>query len=286
MPAPQQPAAPERWFRTRPDSATLTRPRLLARSLIALHDLDEHISHYENLLGVPADLRMPIPDFGGLELAAVGHVLLIAGIRPFTPIQRQTRYSLIVPDLRQELDLLAATRTTVVEPPEPILPGARARVRYPDAILAELVEHRPWRGEQPRPAMPGTRRADLPETGVRLLPRHAVTDVDFPAAVRLYEKLLRTPARTPSLTGPPMARTALVGNLLVVGLPGTAAVDPDQPRTALIISESASGTTVGTTAGAVLLAGDLSAEVWRGTVTTDCAPPPSADRTRPGAAHA
>lgn len=286
MPAPQQPAAPERWFRTRPDSSTLTRPRLLARSLIALHDLDDHISHYENLLGVPADLRMPIPDFGGLELAAVGHVLLIAGIRPFTPIQRQTRYSLIVPDLRQELDLLAATRTTVVEPPEPILPGARARVRYPDATLAELVEHRPWRGEQPRPAMPGRRRADLPETGVRLLPRHAVADTDFPATVRLYEKLLRTPACTPSLTGPPMARTAVVGNLLVVGLPGTAALDADQPRTALITSESASGTPAGTPASGVLLAGDLSAEVWRGTVTADCAPLPSADRMRPGAGHA
>ncbi|MGW4597175.1 VOC family protein [Streptomyces sp. NPDC004457] len=280
MPGPTQPADPERWFRTRPDSSVLTRPRLLARSLIPLPDLDEHIGYYERLLGVPADLRMPIPDFGGLELAAVGSVLLIASSRPFTPIQRQTRYSLIVPHLGRQLDLLQATRTTVVEPPEPILPGARARVRYPDGTLAELVEHRPWSGEQPRTAMPGAARPRPRETGLRLLPRHAVTESEFPATVRLYERLLQAPARPAGhLTGPADAHAATVGDLLVVGLPGAAVTDAAQPRAALIVPASAPDPT----AGSVLLAGQLGADVW-----TENAPAASrpAPRVRPGARHA
>lgn len=285
MPAPQQPADPERWFRTRPDSSALTRPRLLARSLIALPDLDEHISYYENLLGIAADLRMPIPDFGGLELAAVGNLLLIASSRPFTPVQRQTRYSLIVAHLQRQLDRLDGARATVVEPPEPILPGARARVRYPDGTLAELVEHRPWIGERPRPALPGAPRAHLPATGRRLLPRHAVAESDFPATVRLYEKLLQAPAHTPThLGGPEAARAAMVGNLLVVGLPATTAADAAQPRTALITSASfASDPHAG--AGTVRLAGNMTAEVWSESVPGACAAPRSAS-LRPGAGHA
>ncbi|MFH0245744.1 VOC family protein [Streptomyces sp. HK10] len=258
MPVPRRPADPERWFRTRPDSSELERPRLLARSLIDVAELDEDISHYERLLGTPADLRMPIPDFGGLELAAVGGLLLIASARAFTPVQRQTAYSLIVPSLEAQLDLLEGTGTAVLEPPEPILPGARARVRYPDGALAELVEHRPWDGERPRPAAFGAARTDLPATGIRLLARRAVEDADFLDTVRLYETLLQVPAvARPRLTGPFPARTAIVGNLLLVGLPAPVPHGAPQPRAALIVPA-----TQGHTPEAAVLAGGLTAEVW------------------------
>lgn len=276
MSAPERPANPERWFRTCPDSSVLTRPRLLARSLIDVADLDEQIHYYERLLGTPADLRMPIPDFGGLELAAVGNLLLIASARSFTPIQRRTSYSLIVPSLRAQLALLSDTGTSVLEPTEAILPGARARVRYPGGTLAELVEHRPWQGERPCTAAPGTAPADLPATGVRLLARHAVNDAEFLTTVRLYEALLQVPAIAhPRLSGPVAARTAIVGNLLVVGLPTPVPHDVPQPRVALIVSEagatdarpswSADAPAHGprdARTGTVALVGDMTAEIW------------------------
>lgn len=276
MSAPERPANPERWFRTCPDSSVLTRPRLLARSLIDVADLDEQIHYYERLLGTPADLRMPIPDFGGLELASVGNLLLIASARGFTPIQRQTSYSLVVPSLVAQLALLSDTGTSVLEPAESILPGARARVRYPGGTLAELVEHRPWQGERPRTAAPGTTPADLLATGVQLLARHAVNDAEFLATVRLYETLLQVPAIThPRLSGPVAARTAIVGNLLVVGLSRPMPHDVPQPRVVLIVSEG--GATDArpswwedapaheprdTRTGTVALAGDMTAEIW------------------------
>lgn len=202
--------ASDRWFRTRPDSSVLDRPRLLARSLIDLADLDDRIAFYEHLLGVPADLRMPIPDFGGLELAAVGNLLLIASERPFTPVQRRTAYSLIVPSLAGQLRLLERTGTAVLEPVEVIKPGSRARVRYPDGSLAELVEHRPRPGELPCPR-PGIAVREAVDTDVRLLARHAVPAARLDEAVRFYGAVLET---EPSEGAP--AGTAIVGNLLLV----------------------------------------------------------------------
>ncbi|WP_252396571.1 VOC family protein [Streptantibioticus parmotrematis] len=204
---PRAAVLPERWFRTLPDSSGLERSRVLARSLIPLAELDRHIAFHEDLLGVPASLRMPIPDFGGLELAAVGDLLLIASERPFTPVQRRTAYSLIVPSLTDELTRLEDTGTTVLEPVESILPGARARVRYPDGTLAELVEHRPQPGEIPRP--PSVPEGRVP-SGVRVLARRAVPRAGFTEMVELYEELLATAA------GPRGRGAAAVGNVLVV----------------------------------------------------------------------
>ncbi|MBP2327240.1 catechol 2,3-dioxygenase-like lactoylglutathione lyase family enzyme [Kibdelosporangium banguiense] len=256
---------PERWFRTRPDSSVLDRPRLLARSLIDVSELDDTIAFYEWLLGIPADLRMPIPDFGGLELAAMGNLLLIASARPFTPIQRRTAYSLIVPSLSRQLSALQDTGTEVLEPTEDILPGSRARVRYPDGSVAELVEHRPQPGEQPRPpADPGQ------PTGIRLYARRVVPDAEFDSAVALYKTVLC--AGVEKETTRRGARLALVGNLLLVGSDELSA-DPELVGFALLTSTGGSGVvramengdaTSSTVDGrsAVELANGVRAEVW------------------------
>ncbi|MFF8772516.1 lactoylglutathione lyase [Kitasatospora sp. NPDC015120] len=282
-PVPTRPAHPERWFRTRPDSSVLTRPRLLARSLIHATDLDDHIAFYEHLLHVDADLRMPIPDFGGLELAAVGNLLLIASERPFTPVQRRTAYSLIVPSLTAQLTLLHTTATTVLEAPEPILPGARARVRYPDGQLAELVEHRPYHGEQPR-TRPRTDNAThdnathgnngndsgssssdgdgdgdggraggegggcaARDGAPRLLVRRAVPEEEFTTTLRLYEHLLQAPAlAAPAPAGPRPAHAALIGDLLLVA---RTTPDPAPCPTALVLPATPPPTTPATGTG-------------------------------------
>ena len=256
-------ALSERWFRTRPDSSVLERPRLLARLLIDVADLDDRIGFYERLLGVPADLRMPIPDFGGLELAAIGNLLLIASARPFTPIQRQTRYSLIVPSLTGQLERLHDLGGRVLEPPEVIVPGSRARVRYPDGSLAELVEHRPRPGEQPKPAAPA---AGLPTaTGPRLLARRAVPRAAFDAALAFYRSALEiTGADSPTAVCEAV-ELAVVGNLLLIGSEEPEPADADRPAFALLTSPGdGSEAHVGQGGGprTVVLPGGTAAEVW------------------------
>ncbi|MFE6227898.1 VOC family protein [Streptomyces sp. NPDC057854] len=238
MPTVPAAALPDRWFRTTPDSALLPGPRLLARSLVDVSVLDERIRCYERLTGIPADLRMPIPDFGGLELAAVGNMLLIASARPFTDIQRRTAYSVIVPSLDGALRRLDQVGATVLEPPERILPGARARVRFPDGAIAELVEHRPNPGERPRPPEPRTpesRAAGLP--GVRLLLRKAVSRSMFASLVRLYETALGLDRDTRlQADAPDGVDLATVGNLLVVGTDGPGLTRAPDVRLALVTS--------------------------------------------------
>jgi predicted enzyme related to lactoylglutathione lyase len=249
----------DRWFRTKPNSSVLARPRLLARLLIDVADLDDRIDFYQRILGVAADLRMPIPDFGGLELAAVGNVLLIGSARPFTPMQRRTAYSLIVPSLKGQLRVLERLGTTVLEPPETIVPGSRARVRYADGAIAELVEHRPRPGEQPRP---NPRR--VTPTGVRLLARRAVPTADFNAAVAHYEAALQTPATVRAASHPETgARLAVVGELLIVGSDELSA---EAFAFALIAPPGAATRQVGAAVGhgraVANLVGDVRAEIW------------------------
>jgi len=210
MTADPQTSPDARWFRKTPDSSTLDRPRLLARSLLPLPQLDDQIAYYEALLGVSADLRMPIPDFGGLELAAVGNVLLIASERAFTPIQRRTSYSLIVPELQHQLKRLTALDVAIVEPEERIMPGSRARVRYPDGSLAELVEHRP------RPGETAVRPAERASTNVRLFARHEVRPAHLPNRLTFLQAALETDVSARWRAGGE-AELVVIGNMVVVG---------------------------------------------------------------------
>lgn len=262
-PGAAPPRLAERWFRTYPDSSVLARPRLLARSLIDVADLDEQIEFYQRLLGVPADLRMPIPDFGGLELAAIGGLLLIASERAFTPIQRQTAYSLIVPSLHRSLERVAELGGTVLEPPESIVPGARARVRYPDNCLAELVEHRPRPGERPQRSPVSSRCEGSP--CARLLARRRVPRDSFDEALAWYGRALETTAHRTWLGGPAGIELAIVGNLLLVA---SEAADPavGAPAFALIVLKPAAGRAaialIGPGPELVTLPNGQRAEVW------------------------
>ncbi|MFF2731541.1 lactoylglutathione lyase [Streptomyces sp. NPDC058008] len=268
--APTAAPVPDRWFRATPDSSGLSRSRLLTRSLIPLSVLDERIRFYEGLTGTAADLRMPIPDFGGLELAAVGNILLIASIRPFTDIQRRTAHSVIVPSLKEQLDRLLDAGATVLEPAENILPGSRARVRLGDGTIAELVEHRPLPGEHPRPAPYSVAGDTTPD----LLVRRAVSAADFAATVARYESALDTPSHVRvRLDGAFPVELALIGGLLVVGTDGPEFTRSADVRLALVTSvplESAYGERLsGSTADRhhlVTLRDGTRAEVWDGSV--------------------
>lgn len=133
---------PDRWFRREPDSSGLPAPRLLAR--VALHpdELDGRIAFYESALGVPCDARMPLPE-AGIELATVGNLLLIGNPNPPGEAARATSYTLLVASVPDYLAGLEGSGTEVTEPPATSSAGRRARVRFPDGTLVEVIDHRP-----------------------------------------------------------------------------------------------------------------------------------------------
>lgn len=214
---------PDRWFRTMPDSSRLPNTRILSRVLVPLDRLDRQIADYEALQGLRADLRMPIPDFGGLELAAVGGVLLIASERPFTPVQRATRFSLIVPDLDRQIAIAADIGARILERVEPILPGRRARLLYPGGVLAELVEHRPLPGETPYSPVP---QSDSTRSR-RIDPHLEVPLTELPAAVDVFAAVTgHRPEPRPGSD----AHHIRVGDLLIIARPPVPGVPAEDDR--------------------------------------------------------
>ena len=135
-------ALPERWSRSEPDSSALAAPRLLARVSVHPDDLDDRIAFYESVLGVRCDARMPLPE-AGIELATVGTVLLIANPQPPGEAARATAFTLLVASVPDHLAALVGLGAQVTEPVAESAPGRRARVRFPDGTLVELIDHRP-----------------------------------------------------------------------------------------------------------------------------------------------
>ena len=133
---------PERWFRSEPDSSRQGQPRVLARVSVRPEELDERIALYESVLGVGCDARMPLPD-AELELATVGNVLLIANPNPPGEAARATAFTLLVGSVPDHVATVEALGAQVTEPMTDGPAGRRARARFPDGTLVELIDHRP-----------------------------------------------------------------------------------------------------------------------------------------------
>jgi catechol 2,3-dioxygenase-like lactoylglutathione lyase family enzyme len=137
---------PDGWFRERPDSSTLSSPRLLARRFVHPDDLDDQIAFYERVLGARCDSRTPIPE-AGLELSTVGNLLLIGNPNPPGEAARATAFTLLVASVVDYVADLEGTGTELTEPISTEPSGSRTRVRYPDRTLVEVIDSRPLSDE-------------------------------------------------------------------------------------------------------------------------------------------
>ena len=145
---------PEGWFRAEPDSSTIQAPRLLARHFVHPDDLDRQIAFYERAFGVRCDARTPIPE-ARLELATVGNLLLIGNPRQAGETALATAYTLLVASVAEYVVHLDGTGTELTEPVSTGRTGSRARVRYPDGTLVELLDYRPLPEELDTPSGSG-----------------------------------------------------------------------------------------------------------------------------------
>ncbi|MGV9677139.1 VOC family protein [Nocardia sp. NPDC003482] len=109
-----------------------------ARLFVA--DLDASLPIYEELTGAAADLRV---DFERAELAAVGDFLLIAGEPEHTDRYRGTVGPVVVDDLDELIDRLAAAGVVVRDGPRVSPTGRFAYLRHPDGVDMEYVEWSP-----------------------------------------------------------------------------------------------------------------------------------------------
>ncbi|MDT8913727.1 hypothetical protein [Amycolatopsis sp. PS_44_ISF1] len=115
--------------------------RTYARIYVA--DLDEVLPVLSQGTGAPVSTRFALP--GGLELATVGRLLVLAGTQAALGPYRATQATLIVDDLDQCQAWLAAAGAELVRGPREVPTGRNLTARLADGVQVEYVE---WSRDQ------------------------------------------------------------------------------------------------------------------------------------------
>ncbi|WP_246150096.1 VOC family protein [Streptomyces qinzhouensis] len=142
-------------------------PVLATLARVYVDDLDTALPTFAELTGEQPWLRF---GYGGLELAAVGGYLLLAGEEKDLAPYRGTHATVIVDSLGPVLRIVEQHGGTVLDGPDDVPTGRNLTVRHPGGATVEYVEfHAAARslldagapagpGNEPAPARPGVTR--------------------------------------------------------------------------------------------------------------------------------
>lgn len=134
-----------RLYRRHPDSSLLQAPRIFSRVFCTPGTLLGTVRFYETLTQQDLDMDMDIPE-GGLHVVAVGAFLILELDK--TKLGRasqaaETRVTVLSAHLDEAVDRQVAAGAQIVQPRWESPPGPGIRLRHPDGLLAEYLEHRP-----------------------------------------------------------------------------------------------------------------------------------------------
>jgi hypothetical protein len=134
-----------RLYRLHPDSSYLTAPRVFARVFCEMGTLAATVRFYEALTSARLDMDMDIPE-SGLHVVAVGPFLILE--MDTQKLDRagqaaQTHVTVLNADLDTSVAREVAAGAQIVQPRWEAPPGPGVRLRHPDGLLAEYLEHRP-----------------------------------------------------------------------------------------------------------------------------------------------
>lgn len=134
-----------RLYRRHPDSSYLTAPRIFARVFCDLGTLRATVRFYESLSRQVLDMDMDIPE-AGLHVVAVGPFLILE--MDTSKLERaaqaaETRVTVLNAHLDEAVARQVAAGAQIVQDRWESSPGPGVRLRHPDGLLAEYLEHRP-----------------------------------------------------------------------------------------------------------------------------------------------
>jgi predicted enzyme related to lactoylglutathione lyase len=142
-----------RIYREHPDSSYLSAPRVFARVFCRPGELVETVRFYETLTATSLDMDMDIPE-AGLHVVAVGPFLILELDAEPHGLAAQTTVTVLNPDLDEAVERQVAAGAEIVQERWPGPAGPGTRLRHPDGLIVEYLEHRPTDGDvsQPGPA--------------------------------------------------------------------------------------------------------------------------------------
>jgi hypothetical protein len=144
-----------RLYRTQPDSSAFTEPRVLARVFAESGSFEQTVRLYERLTGTTLDMDLDARELG-IRIAAVGAFLVLdldPALLDRAEQARRTPVTMIFADLDKAIETSLVLGSELVAAPFPAPTGRGARLRHPDGLLVEYLEHRPSPYDADTPAL-------------------------------------------------------------------------------------------------------------------------------------
>lgn len=139
-----------RIYREHPDSSYLTAPRIFARVFCEPGQLIDTVRFYEQLTQARLDMDMDIPE-AGLHVVAVGPFLILELDAEPHGLAAQTTVTVLNADLDETVTRQVAAGAEIVQERWTAPVGAGTRLRHPDGLVVEYLEHRPTEDDVPEP---------------------------------------------------------------------------------------------------------------------------------------
>jgi hypothetical protein len=134
-----------RLYRAHPDSSYLTAPRVFSRVFCEPGTLIETVGFYRTLTAADPDMDLDMPEHG-LHVVAVGPFLIFeldATKLDRAGAARQTHVTVLNADLDAAVARQVAAGARIDQARWDAPPGPGVRLRHPDGLLVEYLEHRP-----------------------------------------------------------------------------------------------------------------------------------------------
>ncbi|AFY48145.1 hypothetical protein Nos7524_2302 [Nostoc sp. PCC 7524] len=113
--------------------------KVLIRVYVSPAELDDAIAFYENLFAEKCWLWFEYSETG-LELAAVGSILLIAGSAETLYPLKNTQATFLVDSLHDFREILTQQGAVILAELKPVTTGINMRALHPDGTIIEYIE--------------------------------------------------------------------------------------------------------------------------------------------------
>ncbi len=131
-----------RLYRKQPDSSTLTAPRVFIRVFCDPGTLTQTVTFYRGLSAGRLEMDMDIPE-SGLHVVGIGAFLILELDLSEHADAADTQVTVLVPHLDEAVAARVADGAVIVQNRWAGPAGPGTRLRHPDGLVVEYLEHRP-----------------------------------------------------------------------------------------------------------------------------------------------
>jgi hypothetical protein len=134
-----------RLYRKHPGSSVLEAPRIFTRTFPQMGKQKDAVRFYQALTGTELDIDLDIPEAGLHVVGVASFLILELDPEKLDRIEsaKQTHVTVLAPHLEVAVAASVRRGAEIIQERWQSPPGPGYRLRHPDGILVEYLEHRP-----------------------------------------------------------------------------------------------------------------------------------------------